>query len=246
LSALLRPRGTVIEIPPLCLMLFVDDTGHEEFADPRHPVFGFGGCAMMAAFVDREIRTPWQAMKAAHFGGADVPLHAATLAKPTATQLGALSNFFQGGRFQRFAAVIHNLAQLSPQIDPYQAVAGSLLKRFAEITRSWVPRPQEVLIVHEASERGEPLLERYFGKLTLRTDNGEIPVRQALMDKAVGEPALEVADFVVNAAGGQARRWARKKDGFQADFRAVFHVPEFLQSFMCIDAAVLGTPARPF
>jgi hypothetical protein len=29
-------------------MVFVDDTGHEEFADPNYPVFGFGGCTIPA------------------------------------------------------------------------------------------------------------------------------------------------------------------------------------------------------
>ena len=38
-----EPLGTESD-----LVLFVDETGHECFRDPGHPVFGYGGCAVMA------------------------------------------------------------------------------------------------------------------------------------------------------------------------------------------------------
>jgi hypothetical protein len=113
------PRREEIQVLPFSLMIVVDETGHEEFSDPRHPVFGFGGCAMLSVLLDQEIRTPLRAMKAAHFGGADIPLHAASLRSPTAEQLGALSDFFQNGHFVRFGVVIHNLAKIPSGVTPY-------------------------------------------------------------------------------------------------------------------------------
>jgi hypothetical protein len=96
----------------------------------------------------------------------------------------------------------------------------------------WVPRPQEVLFIHETSERGDPLLEQHIGKLTLRTESGEIPVRQAFTDKALGEPAHEVAGFVANAvaarrgAGVGARRDSKRtfRRLPRAQVLAQFHV----------------------
>jgi hypothetical protein len=32
--------GEILQVHPHCLMFFVDDTGQEEFADPKFPVFG--------------------------------------------------------------------------------------------------------------------------------------------------------------------------------------------------------------
>ncbi len=65
-----------LTVQPNCLVFFVDETGHETFADPNFPVYGFGGCAALATKMDIEIRNPWRTMKDRHFGGAESPLHA--------------------------------------------------------------------------------------------------------------------------------------------------------------------------
>ena len=135
------------------------------------------------------------------------------------------------------------MAKLPAGVEPYQVVASCLLQRFEEVIVRWVPRPAEVVFIHEASDRGDKLLERYIGKLTVRADGDEIPSFQGLIDKHVGDVALEVADFVINVAGGQAKHWSMKQPGFRKDFKAVFHVAKFLQSFICIDAAVMSDRA---
>ena len=57
--------GGVLQVHPYCLMFFVDETGHEEFADPKFPIFGMGGCGILAAAIEQNLRAPWQKMKAA-------------------------------------------------------------------------------------------------------------------------------------------------------------------------------------
>jgi len=42
------------------------------------------------------------------------------------------------------------------------------------------------------------------------------------MPKSSNEPGLEVADFIVGAAGSQVQRHLRGQDGMAADFRTVF------------------------
>lgn len=103
-----------LNVSPNCLMFLIDETGHEELADPNYPVFGVGGCAIVAAQMENVIRAPWRALKAQHFGGADVPLHAADLKNPSKEQLEALSAFFQTQRFGRFAAIVTSATKLSP------------------------------------------------------------------------------------------------------------------------------------
>lgn len=49
-----------LTIGPSDLVFFVDETGHEEFADAAHPVFGYGGCAVMALEVLVAQRRPEQ------------------------------------------------------------------------------------------------------------------------------------------------------------------------------------------
>ena len=72
----------ILNVRPDCLMFFVDETGHESFADPDYPVFGLGGCAVLAGNIDHLLRAPWRAMKDHHFGGrmfACMPARSGTL-----------------------------------------------------------------------------------------------------------------------------------------------------------------------
>src|SRR6202007_2819252 len=90
-----------LQVGPNCLLFFIDETGHETFADKNYPVFGLGGCAINSSSAAAVIAEPWRAMKAAHFGGEDVPLHANALLRSNSTpeQLAALGTFFGEQQF---------------------------------------------------------------------------------------------------------------------------------------------------
>jgi hypothetical protein len=75
-----------LQVGANCLLFFIDETGHEAFADKNSPVFGLGGCAINSSSAAAVI-AEWRAMKAAHFGGEDIPLHANELRNPTTDQL---------------------------------------------------------------------------------------------------------------------------------------------------------------
>jgi hypothetical protein len=85
-------RRTIAGWTKLSAVLY-DETGHETFADKNNPVFGLGGCAIDSSSAAAFIAEPWRAMKAAHFGSEDIPLHANELRNPTTEQLDALSKF---------------------------------------------------------------------------------------------------------------------------------------------------------
>jgi hypothetical protein len=155
--------GPILQVHPHCLMFFVDDTGHEEFADPNFPVFGLGGCALLAAAVDPNLRQPWRSMKERHFGGADVPLHASELRSPSREQLLALGQLFRRQTFGRFAVTMTAESKTPPGLEPMQVIAGAIRRRWEELTPRFRPLPVEVAFIHEASERGDKLLEKYFG-----------------------------------------------------------------------------------
>jgi hypothetical protein len=127
-SKMNQADGERLIVHPHCLMFFVDETGHETFADPQYPVFGLGGCALLAAAITPVLRTPWRQMKALHFGGADVPLHASDL-RSTPQQLQALDTFFRNQRFGRFAVT------LTPSALPAGFEAMQIMPRL--IRRRW-------------------------------------------------------------------------------------------------------------
>jgi hypothetical protein len=73
----LNEGGVLTPVDPNCLLIFIDETGHEEFADRKYPVFGLGGCACLAKDYDERLASPWRDLKRKHFGGAETPMHAA-------------------------------------------------------------------------------------------------------------------------------------------------------------------------
>jgi hypothetical protein len=122
-----------LKVHPGCLMVFVDETGHEEFADPNYPVFGFGGCAVPAFCCADVLERPWREMKERHFGGADVALHASDLRQPTPEQLEALGAFFRAKRFGRFAVIMCRDVSLPEGESPIQAMRGAVRDRWSEL-----------------------------------------------------------------------------------------------------------------
>lgn len=212
-----------LKVGPRCLMFFIDETGHEDLSDPNYPVFGMGGCAVMSRVVDQWVRHPWREMKAAHFGGPDVPLHASELRNPTPAQLEALGTFFQTNRFGRFAVTMSSATVFPAGLTPIAAMPHILRKRWQEFLARCPERPDEIALLHEASERGDPLLDRFFGKSVAAWEGEPIPIHHGIVPKTARVEALEVADFIVHAAGGQARAELAGRRDRRRDFQAVFN-----------------------
>jgi|HubBroStandDraft_6_1064221.scaffolds.fasta_scaffold345952_1 hypothetical protein len=232
-------RGKKLTVDPHCLMFFVDETGHEEFADPNQPFFGMGGCAILAAAIDPVLRAPWRDMKARHFGGAGVALHASALRNPTPDHLDALNAFFRSQTFGRFAVTMPASAALNG-LEPIRIMPGLLRRRWQELLPRFHPLPAEVAFIHEESERGDILLERYFGPSIVTMDGRPVTVHHGVMPK--GDEALEVADFIIHTAGGQARRGPPTPGNTRRDFQVIFQTNPLWSSFFFVQAADPGRP----
>jgi hypothetical protein len=232
-AAMEKPDHPRLLVGPACLMFFADETGHETFADDRYPVFGIGGCAVISSAADTEINTPWREMKAKHFGGPDVPLHAADLRAPTEAQLSALAAFFNDRKFARFAVTMSRSTKIPDGSTPYDIAAGLLRNRFQDLLSRLSPEPQEVAFLHESSARCDQLVERHFGSNVVQVNGRVVPVHKGLVRKSAGLPALEVADFIMQASGRRALHLHRDpRAAVQKDFAAVFHSSPTWTSYM--------------
>jgi hypothetical protein len=200
-------------------MFAIDDTGHERLNG--QPIYGLGGCAIMGRDYYHAIREPWTRRRAEtteNFGGRLRAAHFGRRATPA--NMAAMGRFFARQPFYRFAAVA-TLTTEYPREQELMAWVMPVLKvRIAEILSRTPAR--SVALVFEASQRADPLLIQFFGALELEEDGQKIPVEHCLLAKSAGEPALEVADFIMHTVGRMARRRLEWKQGAPADFDAVF------------------------
>jgi len=214
-----------------CLLVFVDDTGHETFAGDQS-YYGLGGCAVMIEAYE-PLKARWKGLRRLINGREDIPLHAANL-EPDPTHLAALVGFFRNSGFFRFAVTTTKSMEYPAHLHSAQPVM-ELLKKYVVSIISVTPC-QSVALIFEQSERGDPLLQQYFAMLEVQEDDRPIPVEHCICPKSSAEPGLEIADFIVNAAGSETRRRAQKTPGFARDFQAVFQaVPEALCRFCMIE-----------
>lgn len=222
-----------LSVGPTCLMFFIDETGHETFADPNYPVFGLGGCAITSSAIESHITRPWRAMKAQHFGGEDVALHASELRSPTPDQLTGLSRFFREQQFARFAVTMSRSLVLPSGASPFDIITGTLANRLKDILSRALPEPNEVALLHEASDRCDQLVEKHFGGMVVNISDKSVPVHKGLVSKSFGLPELEVADFIMHAAGRRALQLHRDptiKPG--KDFEVAFQSNPVLTSYI--------------
>lgn len=179
--------------------MFVDDTGHERLVED-HPVFGLGGCGVLAADLDRVIRRPWHEVRRRVNSSADTPLHAATFGRTaTKDQIEVVAEFFRDQPFGRIGATVTVRSRLVGDLDPIDPIAGVLKNRIVDIAR-WTPFT-ELHIVFESSERADREMERAFGDFRLEGGWQAHPGQVLFHAQAAADPALEVADFVMHAVG---------------------------------------------
>jgi hypothetical protein len=230
-----------------CLLAFVDETGDEGFSDPQHPVFGLGGCALVVDDYVSWVRPQWKEMKRQYFGGAEVPLHASDLRAPSPGQLGALSTFFKSDRFTRIVAVASSKTAFPDGHPPFQSIALCLLKRIERAALRF--RLTSIALIVESSTRANSLVNQYLGpfdKVRIENDRGtiEAPIHRYFLPKYLNEPGMEVADFIMNAVGGQARsRLKNPSCPPRKDFAAIIHsVPQHAVEYLAIEKVEVNTP----
>ena len=210
-----------IEIGDRCLAVFVDDTGHEDLKG--QPVYALGGCAVLGRDLERIINKPWREVRERVTGSPTTQLHASSLVLQPA-HIDAIANFFQVNRFLRFAAVFTKETRLVDEFSRMRTMKAALQNRINTIVGTTLCK--QVVVIFEASQRTDKLIQDAFQDLEITRGSKSIPSKCCFMPKSAAEPALEIADFVMHAVGGQARQNRKQRGIFRADFCAVFHSVE--------------------
>lgn len=215
---------TVASVDADSLLVWIDETGHERFQDPQYPVFGLGGCATYADEYEACLHEPWMELKRSEFAGTDAQLHAAEMHDATPAQLAAIGEFFQSEPFFRVAVTLTEVVDLPDRVDAYQLVAGALYNRITDVAEARIP--SKVVFVLEEADRLRGLATRCFSgyEMVARSDGESwgIPMDHYFMPKNADTAGLEVADFVMHAAGTHRRERVQGNDTDRQDYNAVF------------------------
>lgn len=204
------------------LVFFIDETGDESLSDPNRPVFGFGGCGIMATYVDKHIREPWRLVRKAVTGSEDTPLHASDITHTaTQNQINTIGAFFKSERFARIGVSCSELTVIPDQTQHVEIVLNALKNRILQILGNSAGK--RVVVIFESTTRLKSAIERWFGDLAIEENGSPIRVDVYFMPKNCSEPALEVADFLANVIGGHARQQWLRRNTFTLDFQACFH-----------------------
>lgn len=220
------------------LIVFIDETGHEDIAASGQ-VFGVGGIIVHGSAYAQAVVEPWYAIRAKLALAPNVPLHAATDMKTYGPVLPDLAAFFTTGSFVRHVAVITSRTQSNFSPFATATCAGMVRnvgRALVSALRAGLPVSRVVYVI-EHSERLHAEYAKLVGPTgpTLVAADGSrrsFAHQWAALRKASCESGLEVSDFVLHAAQAQVRRRAldpaapERKD-YHAVFRSV--PPDFVQ-----------------
>lgn len=225
------------------LIVFVDETGIEDYSDPKNPTFGRGGCAMQAADYRRLVKKPWLKLKRKRLGGALKPFHAAEFeqTRPNKVQISAINKFL-ARPFWRFAVMSDKWTKLPPDIDGHKAVSLVTVRFVMKLVATY-ENIESVVLIFESSDRGDDLVRRDFdlAKMELVNSAGvQVGVEGCFMPKKSMEPGLEVADLIAHTAGRQRRHQIAGKEGVAKDFQQMYWHSPIPPAFMSIDTVQLN------
>lgn len=215
----------ILDVPDSALIVGIDDTGDESFANKDHPLFGLGGCAVLAKDYFSYLDDPWHELKEKFFGDSHIKLHASELNNPNPAQLQALEMFFKNLPFFRFATIASKTVENESIETIVHLVSIIVMQQVASFAK-WV-QPTEIVFIIENSQRIDKNLRKHFSAYRFGNNEIEIQPKVLLAKKDLRASCVEVADFVIHPAGAQVRnrlRGFKNLNNFvRKDFAAVFH-----------------------
>jgi hypothetical protein len=228
MTFLIEHDGSCSEFPNDALLVFVDETGHEDFADPSAPFFGLAGCVCAAGDYSKVIDVPWQPVEQA-FPNDMLPLHATDLrpSEMQPEQFTALDRFFAEGSFGRFATVAKRGIENETKYQLLNVLVQQTFQRILNLIKKSGRNFSQLIIVIEHCERLDAQYADYFSRYNLsRKDGSLVPAFVCTQAKSSGEDFMRglcVADFLAHTAGSMSRTTkGGQRRATRRDFNSAF------------------------
>ena len=202
------------------LVAFIDETGHHTMSDPTYPVFGLGGCAVPLRAYANTLGDPWAELRQTYFSTVIGALHAAELS-PTDKSIDGLAEFFRTQSFYRVAALLTPSSLAGGSEEPFDLCATTLMSFLHQIGAATACR--RIVLTFESAGSTDRIASRYFNQQARFSDSAFdfLPVTVFRAQKQDCLAGLEIADFIMHAAGTQVRRGLSQQPQ-RRDFQAVF------------------------
>lgn len=213
-------RGN-LELSDSTLVFAFDETGQEDFKDPNYSLFGVGGCAFMVRDYQRLIEFPFEYMYVNFFSEFERPIHITEIKnKLEHKHFYALNHLFLNFQFFRIANIMTINTTNNTKYDNIKVLSGPLLDSIKEITNQ--TSANNIFILLEDSDRIGLKLASSLSGYSLKYPNREVKIEIGIIPKKSSTPALEIADFIINSAGAQARNKLQGKNKKNPDFKNIF------------------------
>lgn len=226
------------------LLAFIDETGHPSMSDPGHPVFGVGGCAVPYGAYWTRLHIPWLSLRSLYFPELAGPMHASG-ALPTAAQSDAIGRFFLQTPIIRVAALATLESGVLPGDDAFESCSTLLLSFLHQVAVR--NNCERIVLTFESAGKSDELANRLLQMPTrfAASSVGHLPIRVMCARKEERVPGLEIADFIMHAAGGQIRRTEVEPRNTRKDFSAVFSGVPDEWVYFGVKAKAGGEPPPP-
>jgi hypothetical protein len=223
-ALILMHEGEEVPIAETSLLIFIDETGHEELSDPDFPVFGFGGCVCLARDYIDIVHVPWGKVES-QFSNDKLPLHASDLRPSDVTkkQISAISSFFTSQTFSRFACVITGSAIHNIDQPIFHTMALATYARIRDVAKEF--QFDNIVMIFEDSTRTNLLMADYFSRYEFNENDAKIPIQRFRSPKGALLKGLTVADFVAHTAGASVNARLNgkiTKSNERRDFQNIF------------------------
>ena len=212
-----------LSVGPACLMFFIDETGHESFADERYPSVWIRRLRDHKLCGKRRHKQAMARDEGSTFWRRECTPTCQRTSKPHTCTAQRIGRLFREQQFARLAVTMSKSVVLLAEATPFDITAGALMNRYRDLLMRCSPEPNEVAFLHEASDRLDQLVEKHFGGAVVQINHKHVPVHKGLVAKSNGLPELEVADFIMHAARRRAVHLHRDPTAHAGkDFEVVF------------------------